>query len=103
MPDWEAERQVFGADHAHVGAYLLGIWGLGDGIVEAVAYHHHPDDYKGSGFCAVTAVHVANAMAEAQALPGENPIEVPGLDQQYLLREQFQSQLPRWRELCIAA
>ena len=103
MPDWEAEREVFGADHAHVGAYLLGIWGLGDGIVEAVAYHHHPDDYKGSGFCAVTAVHVANAMAEAQARPRENPTEVPGLDQHYLAREQLMPQLPRWRELCIAA
>lgn len=36
----EAERQVFGATHAEVGAYLLGLWGIPHGIVEAVAFHH---------------------------------------------------------------
>ena len=103
VPDWAAEREVFGADHAHVGAYLLGIWGLGDGIVEAVAFHHHPADCQASGFCAVTAVHVGDAIAEAQAHPGPVSSDVPGLDQSYLTRENFLPQLASWRELCAAA
>ena len=38
-----AEREVFGTSHSEVGAYLLGIWGLPTAVVEAVAYHHHPE------------------------------------------------------------
>jgi HD-like signal output (HDOD) protein/ActR/RegA family two-component response regulator len=38
----DAERELDVASHAHVGAYLLGVWGLPYSIVEAVAYHHAP-------------------------------------------------------------
>jgi len=103
VPDWTAEREVFGADHAHVGAYLLGIWGLSDGIVEAVAFHHHPGDYLAGGFSAVAAVHVGNALAETQPRLGDAAGEVPGLDQSYIMRENLLPRLTRWRELCTAA
>jgi HD-like signal output (HDOD) protein len=103
MPDWAAERDIFGADHAHVGAYLLGIWGLGDGIVEAVVFHQHPGDYQASGFHAVTAVHVGNALAETQANADAGTGDVLSLDQSYLARENFLAFIPRWRELCAAA
>jgi HD-like signal output (HDOD) protein len=36
----DAERAAFGITHAELGGVLLGIWGLPDPIVEAVAYHH---------------------------------------------------------------
>lgn len=36
------ERESLGADHAQIGAYLLGLWGLPAPIVEATA--HHDDD-----------------------------------------------------------
>ena len=103
VPDWAAERDIFGADHAHVGAYLLGIWGLGDGIVEAVAFHQHPADYNASGFQALTAVHVANAFAEAQASADVATGDALNLDQSYLTRENLLSSIPHWRELCAAA
>lgn len=38
MPD--AEKEVIGASHAAVGAYLLALWGLPYTIVDAVAHHH---------------------------------------------------------------
>ncbi len=103
LPDWEAERQVFGADHAHVGAYLLGLWGLGDGIVEAVAFHHHPSDYVATGFTPVTAVHVGNALAEAQGREGVDGPSAAGPDRAYLEREHFLERLETWRGLCEAA
>ncbi|MCC6464589.1 MAG: HDOD domain-containing protein [Planctomycetes bacterium] len=34
-----AEREAFGADHAEVGAYLLGLWNLPAPVIEAVAFH----------------------------------------------------------------
>jgi HD-like signal output (HDOD) protein len=42
IPFWQAEREVFGATHADVGAYLFGLWGLPVAIVESVAWHHCP-------------------------------------------------------------
>jgi HD-like signal output (HDOD) protein len=56
----ETEKEIFGATHAQVGAYLLGLWGLPHSIVEAVAFHHTPMDYPETAFNPVTAVHAAN-------------------------------------------
>ena len=42
IPIQDAEMEIFGATHAEVGAYLLGLWALPDAVVEAVAYHHAP-------------------------------------------------------------
>ncbi|MEI7704623.1 MAG: HDOD domain-containing protein [Deltaproteobacteria bacterium] len=36
----ETEREVLGADHARIGAYLLALWGLPEVLVDAVAHHH---------------------------------------------------------------
>src|SRR5262249_51095012 len=38
----QAEKEVIGADHAEVGAFLLYSWSLPHDIVEAVANHHQP-------------------------------------------------------------
>jgi putative nucleotidyltransferase with HDIG domain len=37
------------AHHAEVGAYLLGLWGFPNSIVEAVAFHHSPRLAAGDG------------------------------------------------------
>ncbi len=44
-----AEREVFSCTHAELAAYLLGIWSLPDIIVEAVLFHHHPEEVNGEG------------------------------------------------------
>ncbi|MDR4505220.1 MAG: response regulator [Candidatus Scalindua sp.] len=38
----EAEYAVLKTSHAELGAYLLGVWGISDSVVEAVAFHHNP-------------------------------------------------------------
>ena len=50
----EIELELLGSTHAEVGAYLLGLWGLPDAIVQAVALHHRPRDgpEKKPGFSA---------------------------------------------------
>lgn len=55
----EAEVQTFGATHSELGAYLLGLWGFNDSIVEAVAFHHHPDSCSGEVSGILLATHVA--------------------------------------------
>lgn len=37
-----AEIDIFGCNHAEVGAYLLGMWMLPNSILETVAFHHNP-------------------------------------------------------------
>ncbi len=65
----EAEREVFGADHAEIGACLLRQWRLPDDLVEAVAHHHVPQSLPHPGLSAL--VHVGDIMAhESGAAPG---------------------------------
>lgn len=59
-PPLRAEYEILGTSHAELGAYLLGIWGLPDPVVQAVAYHHMPSRQSPASFSALTAVHIAN-------------------------------------------
>jgi HD-like signal output (HDOD) protein len=58
-----AEREIFGADHADIGGYLLGLWGLPVPVVEAIALHHRPDKAVEKVFLPLTALHVGNVLA----------------------------------------
>jgi putative nucleotidyltransferase with HDIG domain len=56
-----AERHVLGTDHAEVGARILTTWHLPEPIVDAVRWHHAPDDAERSSML-IDAVHVANVL-----------------------------------------
>ena len=62
MERWEAERQIFGVDHAQLGAYLFSLWGFPEPVITAVAFHHHPNLFAGSKKTPLTAVHIANVL-----------------------------------------
>src|SRR5581483_1099521 len=85
QPLFLVERGVLGISHAEVGAYLLSIWGLPYPVVEAVAYHHQPAQVARTGFDAVAAIYVANALAH-QSLPVADgqALAQPPLDLSYL-------------------
>lgn len=64
----DAEREVFGASHAELGAYILALWGLPDTVVEAVASHHSPEHCRGNDPRRPdAAVYSANALAHAHS------------------------------------
>ncbi len=72
----EVEREVLGADHAAVGGYLLGLWGLPHAIVEAVTFHHDEDRPARCGMGLVELVGAADALAHAavgDAVPTGQP------------------------------
>jgi putative nucleotidyltransferase with HDIG domain len=48
------------AHHAEVGAYLLGLWGFPNSIVEAVAYHHAPSLAADEKLSLAGLVHIAD-------------------------------------------
>ncbi len=96
----QAETVVLGTTHAGVGAYLLGLWGLPDAILEAAAFHHDPMLSSGNGLTSTAIVHVANALAES----GKNIIQsegvIDGLDYDYLQKKGILSNLETWRSIC---
>lgn len=59
---WRVEQEALGCTHAEIGAYLLGLWGLPDPVVAAVAWHHRPAESGSQTFNAVAAVHAANTI-----------------------------------------
>jgi HD-like signal output (HDOD) protein len=95
----EAERAVLGATHAEVGAYLLGLWGLPDSMVEATAFHHFPSNSLGDSFVPLTAVHVANVLAH-ELYSEDNSAATGSLDLDYLSRLGIEGRLPEWRKAC---
>jgi HD-like signal output (HDOD) protein/ActR/RegA family two-component response regulator len=62
----EAEIQAFGASHAELGAYLLGLWGLPYPIIEAVAHHHAPQRIEQTRFDVLAAVAIAHSLSDSQ-------------------------------------
>ena len=94
----QAELQTFGCTHAEVGAYLLGLWGLPDPVVQAVAWHHAPSRSGVSTFSPVVAVHVAVDFDHRLHPDPEN--EVPPLDESLLARLGLLERTAHWWGIC---
>lgn len=92
----EAEREIFGVTHAQVGAYLLGLWGLPITIVEAVAFHHDPQQGGEKTFSPLTTVHVASALERQLQEPEVEMAEV-AIDVEYLSELNLADRLEVWR------
>jgi putative nucleotidyltransferase with HDIG domain len=92
----EAEQAVFGASHAEVGGYMLGLWGLPTPVVEASAFHHSPGASGNRDFSPLTVVHIADAFTHE----GEKDADgiAARLDESYLTEVGIWSKLPEWRE-----
>ena len=97
VPMVDAERRTFGCDHAEVGGYLLGLWGLPASIVDAVTFHHCPSWASASEFSAVTAVHVANALRQDRQGAAAKESQV---DLEHLANLNLLERYAEWQEIC---
>jgi len=97
VPLFTTERETIGATHAQLGAYLLGLWGLPDSTVEAVAFHHEPAACALRAFAPLTAVHAADALLHA-AVDGPDSAEAH-LDTEFLAAADCSTRLPAWQEI----
>ncbi|MCB2109334.1 MAG: HDOD domain-containing protein [Rhodobacteraceae bacterium] len=89
----DTEYEMFGATHAQIGGYILGLWGFSDGVVEAVTYHHNPSALTSAAAPILTAVHVAQYMTRLKATGhGE-------LDQAYLSASGQTERLKSWQSV----
>jgi len=82
IPMIEAEKEVLGATHAEVGAYLFGLWGFSDAIIQACAYHHFPSECVSCDTDLLLCVHVANVFDhDAQGTNLGEKLDIPFLKQ----------------------
>ena len=97
---FQIEHQVFGTSHSAVGAFLLGIWGLADPVVEAVAFHHRPATTITNSFCPLTAVHVADVLTcEPEQSEEFTVYACQEIDQAYLDRIGLTDRHGDWAEI----
>lgn len=87
----EAECKLWGVNHAEVGAYLLGLWGLPYPVVESVARCHTPAHHQRTGIDVGVAVYLAAAFSEA-ALQGS--LQSVSLDEAMMARVGLRDALP---------
>jgi HD-like signal output (HDOD) protein len=96
-----AEEELLGTSHAEIGAYLLGLWGLPNIAVEAIAHHHRPDRIPHSGFDCSVAVYMADLLdEELEAHPAGSAMpEIKEADRARLETLGVWSQFGEFREL----
>jgi len=99
------ERDVFGADHAEIGARILQNWSFPDNVVQAVRWHHEPDLAPEQNTM-TDVVHAANVLCQMigigtgreglQYEPAQGAVERLGLNAALL--EKLASQTLMWIE-----
>jgi HD-like signal output (HDOD) protein len=94
-----AEEAAFGATHAEVGGYLLGLWGLPEPIVDAVAWHHQPRGCPEARFGPLACVHAADVWAHAEDKTGSGP----SIDRAYFDELGLHDRVADWHRACLEA
>ncbi len=94
-PPHVVQARLLGVSHAQAGAFLMGVWGLPERIVDAVAWHHQPERAV-PGDCRLTAaLHAADALLMHRGDTDAGDV----LDHAFLERAGLPLPLHRWRAL----
>lgn len=97
----EVEKRILGATHGQIGAYLLGVWGLPDSVVEAVAYHDEPRSCGDHELALCGIVHLADVLARDPMI--EDPsVPACGVSLEYLRTIGLLYRWADWRAACLA-
>lgn len=97
-PVFKSEQEIFNVSHSQVGAYILGLWGFPDSIVEAVAFHHHPGDNLSVGLDLAGIVHLADIIEYHEQYQSGTWERLAGADEQYIKDQGLTDRLPLWRD-----
>jgi HD-like signal output (HDOD) protein len=95
-PSVEDATDHMQAHHAEVGAYLLGLWGFPNPIVEAVAFHEAPRQIAGERLCLSSLIHIADRLVRERSAPSGSAsarVLEPGLLEKLGLADHW----PDWR------
>ena len=100
LPAGVRDQGAFGSSHGLVGAYLLGLWGLPNAIVEAVAGHHTPSHVSPTSFCPLLAVHAADCLDRQWHGPLGLDGDHTAIDERCLAASGLQERLVIWQQRC---
>lgn len=101
-PAVELEQECFGASHAELGAYLLGLWGIGEEVVGAIAYHERPPRTSAPSRV-LAVVYAANALEHMlSGTPGDEATAAadPEILKQLNVAERFAAWEGTCRGIC---
>ena len=96
------ETDALGANHAEIGAYLMGLWGLSVPVVEAIAYHHQPSRCPGSHPVLLGVVHAADILAQYSNEKNLIEADVTSFDMPYFEKLQLSDRLTAWSASVMA-
>jgi hypothetical protein len=90
-------------DHAQVGAYLIGLWGFPDDLIEAIAFHHHPSGATPRtvalpGVPLPGVLHAANLLAN-EDFPAVDVTSVSGADREFFAAPGMPERWAEWHAL----
>ncbi len=97
-PIWQVEREILGATHSEVGAFLLANWGLPYPILDAIGFHHDPQTACAEGFTTLTSVHAANVLDYEKRFEADKRA-TKKIDPVYLRSIYEEDPMDRWRSL----
>jgi HD-like signal output (HDOD) protein/CheY-like chemotaxis protein len=93
------EEELLGANHASVGAYLMGLWGMDPAIVTQIGQHHTPLG-SGENEPLLVAVHMAECLVDSDGNEERlHELLQPGLLDAFERRDD----VPGWLEQVAAA
>jgi HD-like signal output (HDOD) protein/CheY-like chemotaxis protein len=98
----ETEISEFGVSHAHVGSYLMGIWGLPPMVVEAVSLHHTPSMSAAVEFNVLSCIYIAIRLSDADSLHHTQEEFKRSLDEAYINKVSDISRAAKWFDLAKA-
>lgn len=100
---YEVEEDLLGTSHAEIGAYLLGLWGISNPAVEAIAHHHKPTRIPHSGFDSTVAVYVADLLSHELEMHPEDSmgLEIEESDRACLDTLGILPRFPEFRALAL--
>ena len=99
LPLYEIERDIMGCTHAEIGAYLAGLWRLPLPVVEAVAFHHTPQESDTESFGPLAAVYAANILVLQNSSDNDNNGTPLQFDADFLTESGLETKIDGWREL----
>ncbi|MCG8508686.1 MAG: response regulator [Rhodospirillales bacterium] len=95
----DAQAGIFGASQSELGAYLLGLWGFSDPVVEAVAFCQRPSLSVHPGLPLLPILHFVNAAnrPDGRYIPLTGARN-PDFDGEFMARAGMESRLPTWQK-----
>jgi HD-like signal output (HDOD) protein len=93
----EAETEHFGTNHDAIAAYILGLWGLPNALIEALAFHTHPSKYQCEVHSPLVIVHAADVLLHEHQ--NDSIVTRIEIDDACSKQSIFQQKMEVWREL----